>query len=127
MRQLEGHMDNTLHHDGLLEMLQQPEFEQVERIRQAIEILTEGRAISPLIPQVLQSKGVQVVIGGEHGQDDMREYSVVLSRYGREGEVAGIVGIFGPTRMPYPRSISSVRYISNVMSDLLAVLYGERQ
>ncbi len=126
MRQLEGHIDNTLHHDGLLEMLQQPEFEQVERIRQAIEILTEGRAISPLIPQVLQSKGVQVVIGGEHGQDDMREYSVVLSRYGREGEVAGIVGIFGPTRMPYPRSISSVRYISNVMSDLLADLYGER-
>jgi heat-inducible transcriptional repressor len=126
MHQLEGYLNSTFHHDGLLEMLQQPEFEQVERVRQAIEILTEGKGINPLIPQVLQSKGVQVVIGGEHEQDDMREYSVVLSRYGREGEVAGVVGIFGPTRMAYPRSISSVRYISTVMSDLLAELYGDR-
>ncbi len=69
---------------------------------------------------------MQVVIGGEHGQDNMREYSVVLSRYGCQGEIAGVVGIFGPTRMPYPRSISSVRYISTVMSDLLAELYGDR-
>ncbi len=126
MHQLEGHLNSTLHHDGLLEMLQQPEFEQVERVRQAIEILTEGKGINPLIPQVLQSNGVQVVIGGEHGQDNMREYSLILSRYGREGEIAGVVGIFGPTRMPYPRSISSVRYISTVMSNLLAELYGDR-
>jgi heat-inducible transcriptional repressor len=127
MRQLENHINRTLHHDGLLELLQQPEFEQAERIRQALEILQEGSGISPLIPQALQNSGVQVVIGGEHGQDNMREYSVVLSRYGREGEIAGVVGLFGPTRMAYPRSISSVRYISDLMSELLAELYGERQ
>jgi heat-inducible transcriptional repressor len=126
MRQFEEHISSTLYHDGLLEMLRQPEFGDVERVRQALEILQEGRGISPLIPQALSSEGVQVVIGGEHGQHNMREYSVVLARYGRQADVAGVVGIFGPTRMPYPRSIGSVRYISTVMSELLAELYGDR-
>jgi heat-inducible transcriptional repressor len=54
----------------------------------------------------------------------MREYSVVLSRYGVAGEIAGVLGVIGPTRMPYPRTISTVRYISAVMSDLLGELYG---
>ena len=68
---------------------------------------------------------MQVVIGGEHGLEKMREYSVILSRYGYGDEVVGIVGLIGPTRMAYPRSISTVRYISAMMSDLLAHLYGE--
>lgn len=126
MQQIEGQINEALHHDGLLEMLAQPEFAHVERVRQVLKILEEGDGIGPLIPQALNSEGVQVVIGGEHGQDTMREYSVILSRYGKSNEVAGVVGVFGPTRMPYPRSISSVRYISSVMSDLLAELYGDR-
>jgi heat-inducible transcriptional repressor len=126
MRQFAEQLSSTLYHDGLLEMLRQPEFGNVERVRRTLEILQEGRGISPLIGQALGSEGVQVVIGGEHGHDDMREYSVVLARYGRQDDVAGVVGIFGPTRMPYPRSIGSVRYISRVMSELLSELYGER-
>ncbi len=126
MQQIEGQINDEVHHDGLLEMLRRDEFAEVERVRQVLQILEEGRGIVPLIPQALSSDGVQVVIGGEHGQDTMREYSVILSRYGRSDEVAGVVGVFGPTRMPYPRSISSVRYISRVMSDLLAELYGDR-
>lgn len=126
MHQIEGQINEALHYDGLLELLRHDEFKDVDRVRQVLEILKEGKGIGPLIPQALNSDGVQVVIGGEHGHDTMREYSVVLSRYGRSGEVAGVVGILGPTRMPYPRSISSVRYISTVMSDLLADLYGDR-
>lgn len=126
MQQMEYQIDDDLHYDGLLEMLNNREFKQIERVRQVLQILEERKGIGPLIPQALNNEGVQVVIGGEHGHDTMREYSVILSRYGKSSEVAGVVGIFGPTRMPYPRSISSVRYISTVMSDLLAELYGER-
>lgn len=126
LQHIEAQGIEGLYHDGLIEMLGQPEFAQVNRVRQVLEILEAGKGIEPLIPQALNSEGVQVVIGGEHGHDTMREYSVVLARYGRTRDVAGVVGIFGPTRMPYPRSISSVRYIARVMSDLLADLYGER-
>lgn len=125
MRQLEESYNSEIHSDGLIEILNQPEFSQIERVRQMVEILQTGKPLDQLIARVLMSNGVQVVIGGEHGDDDMREYSVVLSRYGVNGEVAGVLGVIGPTRMAYPRAISTVRYISLVMSDLLGDLYGE--
>lgn len=124
-----------IYSDGLIEMLSQPEFipslvrgegaeRAVERMRRALELLKSGRGLGPLIPQVLASEGVQVIIGGEHSEDTMREYSVVLARYGVDGSVTGVLGVIGPTRMAYPRSISTVRYISSVMSDLMGEIYG---
>ncbi|MFO7170755.1 MAG: heat-inducible transcriptional repressor HrcA [Chloroflexota bacterium] len=124
MRHFEDQLNKGFHSDGLIEMLSQPEFSEVQRVRKMLEILQGGKGLGPLIPRALASTGVQVVIGGEHSQDDMREYSVVLSRYGVGGEIAGVLGVIGPTRMPYPRTISTVRYISAVMSDLLGELYG---
>ncbi len=126
MRQCEGQMQELLHHDGLLEMLQRKDFKKIEQVRDVLEILEGRSGIMPLIPQALASAGVQVIIGGEHGLDKMRDYSVILSRYGRGQNMAGIVGIIGPTRMAYPRSISTVRYISTVMSELLAEMYGDK-
>ncbi len=123
MHQFNEHLNSDIHSDGLIEILNQPEFSQVERVRRMVEILQSRRALGTLIPRVLSSSGVQVVIGGEHSYDEMREYSVVLSRYGG-GEIVGVLGVIGPTRMAYPRAISAVRYISAVMSDLLAELYG---
>lgn len=119
MRQI----NKEIHSDGLIEILSQREFTHVQRVRQVLEILQGGKGLSPLIPRALASNGVQVVIGGEHSNDEMREYSVVLSRYGAD-EVVGVLGVIGPTRMAYPRTISTVRYISTVMSDLVGELYG---
>jgi heat-inducible transcriptional repressor len=133
MQAFEEQIQEQIYSDGLIEMLSQPEFipalaredaeRAVERMRHALEILKSGRGLGPLIPQALASEGVQVIIGGENSTNEMREYSVVLARYGVDRAVAGVLGIIGPTRMAYPRSISTVRYISSLMSDLLAELY----
>ncbi|MEI7644096.1 MAG: heat-inducible transcriptional repressor HrcA [Chloroflexales bacterium] len=134
MQTFEEQAREQIHSDGLLEMLSQPEFipsltrddaeRAVERLRRALEILKSGRGFGQLIPQALASEGVQVIIGGEHSEDEMREYSVVLARYGVGGTVTGVLGVIGPTRMAYPRSISTVRYISSLMSNLLGDLYA---
>ena len=127
MRQYEERTAQVIYSDGLIEILSQPEFTDVERVRKVVGLLQGGDSLTPLLSRVKENKdvsGVQVVIGGEHAQDSMREYSVVLARYGLNGEVAGVLGVIGPTRMPYPRTISAVRYVSTVMSDLLIELYG---
>lgn len=124
MAQFEDQLSKALHSDGLMEALNQPEYAEVTRVRQMLEIVQRGKGLGALIPQALASNGVQVVIGGEHGQHEMREYSVVLSRYGVAGSLAGVLGVIGPTRMAYPRTISTVRYISTVMSDLLGEMYS---
>lgn len=136
MRQLEDQVNRQIYSDGLIEMLSQPEFipsllkeedanRAVERMRQVLETITSGRVLGTLILQALASDGVKVVIGGEHGHDEMREYSVIMARYGADdGSITGVLGIIGPTRMSYPRSISTVRYISSLMSDLVSTMYG---
>ncbi len=135
MRQVEDQMNEQIHSDGLVEMLSQPEFipalvkeedsgRAIERVRQMLDILTSNKVLGALILQALASDGVQVIIGDEHDNEEMRSYSVVLSRYGVDGTAAGVLGIIGPTRMSYPRSISTVRYVSFVMSELLHNLYG---
>ncbi len=135
MNQLEERVNRQIYSDGLIEMLSQPEFipsllkeedanRAIERMRQILETLTSSNALGTLILQALSSDGIYVVIGEEHDHDEMREYSVVLSRYGVDGAVTGVLGVIGPTRMAYPRSISTVDYISSIMSDLVSDLYG---
>ena len=135
MHQYDDQLQEQIYSDGLIEMLSQPEFLPalsrredtelaVERMRRAMDLLKSGRGLGPLIPQVLSNHQVLVVIGGEHSENTMREYSVVLARYGVDGAITGVLGVVGPTRMAYPRSISVVRYISSVMSDLMGEIYG---
>jgi len=65
-----------------------------------------------------------VIIGGEGRWDDLDDYSLVLSRYGLRGEADGVLGVLGPTRMPYDRAISAVRYVARLMSNLVERMYG---
>ncbi len=134
MRQLEDHVNRQIYSDGLIEMLEQPEFlptllrqddvsHAIERMRQVLLTLTTNDQLSTLIVQALASDDVMVVIGEEHARDDLRDYSVILSRYGIEGEVIGVLGVIGPTRMAYPRSISTVNYLSTVLSDMISSRY----
>jgi heat-inducible transcriptional repressor len=130
LRSLEEAMSAEVVHDGLGNVLQQPEFSEHERASRLIELLRGSALISALLPQLLVASGggesvnrVHVLIGGENRWDALRDYGIVMSTYGIPSEVTGLVGILGPTRMQYERTISSVRYIAQVLSDLLAELY----
>ncbi|GCE04092.1 heat-inducible transcriptional repressor HrcA [Dictyobacter aurantiacus] len=113
-----------------------PEEERAERIRKMIEELEhkrlqkvmddlEQKRILPVLASHLPSSdGVQVIIGGENQWDEMKDVSLVLARYGQQGKVGGLLGIIGPTRMQYGRAIAVVRYMSQVMNELLADAYG---
>jgi heat-inducible transcriptional repressor len=86
--------------------------------------LVERRNLLRLIaPPELTSSGVQVVIGKENKAEVIQDYSVVISHYGLPREAAGTIGVVGPTRMPYARVISTVTYLSSVLSILTAELY----
>jgi heat-inducible transcriptional repressor len=53
----------------------------------------------------------------------MHDVSLVLAPYGRAGRAVGVVGVLGPTRMAYPHAISTVRYVSGLMNELVDHLY----
>ena len=112
------------------------EDERGERIRKVMEELEhkrvlrvmddlEHKRILPVLASHLSStNGVQVIIGGENQWDDMKDVSLVLARYGQQGKVGGLLGVVGPTRMQYGRAVAVVRYMAQVMNELLAEVYG---
>jgi heat-inducible transcriptional repressor len=59
------------------------------------------------------------VIGGEAEAQMLQGYSFVLGRYGDEEDSCGYLGILGPTRMEYPRAVALVRYMTDLMTDLM--------
>jgi heat-inducible transcriptional repressor len=112
--------------DGLENVLAEPEFARSER---ALDVLgaVDQRNLARVIPfQSLREGRVLVMIGGENLEDSMREFSVVASPYGLLDESRGALGVVGPTRMHYSRVISTVRYMSEVMSDLLSGLQADQ-
>jgi heat-inducible transcriptional repressor len=124
MREVETPTPEQIVRDGMLYIMAQPEFAQTERVRQFMSIFESGRLLEGVLTEALASDGVRVIIGSEHKSDDMRQCSMVLSRYGRDGEAEGVLGIVGPTRMSYSRVISTVRYTAAILEDLIHAVYG---
>jgi heat-inducible transcriptional repressor len=112
--------------DGLHFTLNQPEFRQGQRGLALMELVEGHKLLQSVAPGGLGREGVQVIIGKENRAAAIQDCSVVISRYGLPGEAVGIMGVVGPTRMPYARTISTVGYLSSVLNRLVAELYGQK-
>jgi heat-inducible transcriptional repressor len=115
-----------VYHDGLANMLSQPEFGDSEALRQSLRLLEEGSFLEEVMAKALSPAvgGVQVVIGGEGAWEELKDCSMVLARYGAPGYATGALGVLGPIRMAYGRTISAVRYVAGLMSDLVVDAYA---
>jgi heat-inducible transcriptional repressor len=112
--------------DGLHFTLNQPEFRQGQRVLSLMELVEGHNLLKSVTPESLEETGVQVIIGKENRAAAIQDCSVVISRYGLPDEAVGIMGVVGPTRMPYGRTISTVGYLSSVLNRLVAELYGRK-
>jgi len=114
--------------DGLSNVLAEPEFSESEAARKALRVLEEGPLLEDLLSRTVLStgvEGVQVLIGGEGTWEELRDCSMVLARYGAPGVVSGALGVLGPIRMSYGRTVSTVRFISGLLSDLVVEMFTE--
>jgi len=108
--------------DGITNVLSEPEFADAEDARRALRLLDERSILQDMLSNTILPEsigGVQVIIGGEGRWDDLRQCSVILSKYGSPGIATGTLGILGPMRMSYGPSISMVRYLSGLLSDFI--------
>jgi len=109
--------------DGMTNVLSEPEFSESDEARQALHILEERSLLENLLVSTVMNTdvgGIHVLIGGEGGWDELRQCSVVLARYGDPNSLTGSIGVLGPIRMPYDHTISTVRFVANVLSDLVS-------
>ena len=118
-------LPESVYHEGLANLLRRDEFTRgdPERIRDVVEALERNSFVPAIAPQVMSADGVQVIIGGESGADALKDISVVAARYGAKGRPSGLLGVVGPTRMQYGRAVAVVRYLTQVLNDLLSETY----
>ena len=112
--------------DGVRQMLRQPEFEDSDRMLDVLEAVEERHLRQAIPAWELSPGGVAIVIGDENREGPYQDMSFVLARYGTPSGASGVLGILGPTRMDYADAISHVRYVGDVMTELLREFYGEQ-
>jgi heat-inducible transcriptional repressor len=110
--------------DGLLNVMEAPEFAQSDKLRQVFSALENRAYLGELVGSVAGSGRIRVVIGAENLREEMHDVSLVLAPYGRPGRAIGVVGVLGPTRMSYPNAIGTVAFVSGLMNELVDHLYA---
>jgi heat-inducible transcriptional repressor len=115
-------LTGEVYHDGLTNVLTELEFETADTARNALRVFEERQLLEDLLTRTVFSNdlsGVQVLIGGEGNWEELRDFSIVLARYGAPDLATGTLGVLGPIRMPYGRTISTVRFVASLLSDLV--------
>lgn len=122
LRSLDAAEQTVLRHSGLEHILGTPDLGDGD-LHHVLGLLSGGGFLTAVLPVLSPRSDVQVFIGDENLPGELRRFGLVLSTYGVEDVVTGILGVLGPTRMSYWRTISTVRYMARLMSDLMADLY----
>ena len=80
----------------------------IDKLRKLFDAFSQKRDILHLLDQCIHSEGIQIFIGEESGYQMLDECSMVTAPYSVDGQVMGVLGVIGPTRMAYNRVIPIV-------------------
>jgi len=122
MRRASESNSGEIYTDGLTNVLSEPEFAESDDARRALKIFEERSSLQDLLARTTINSnigGLQVLIGGEGGWEELRQCSMVIARYGVPGMATGALGVLGPMRMSYARTIPTVRFVAGLLSDLV--------
>jgi heat-inducible transcriptional repressor len=122
MRHTSERVSGEIYTDGLTNVLAEPEFSEADDARRALKIFEERSTLQDLLARTATNSnigGLQVIIGGEGEWEELRQCSIVLARYGVPGMATGTLGVLGPMRMSYAKTIPTVRFVAALLSDLV--------
>lgn len=103
---------------GTKQLLNQPEFRDVERVRNLLGILEEEKVLKDLL-QGGEDSGLKVTIGSENKFTGIQDCSMVQSTYRLNGQIVGTMAVLGPTRMEYGKVISVMYYLHKYLKTIL--------
>ncbi len=106
---------------GVSNILMQPEFNDVEKIRTFLTMMEKEDEIATLLKQT--DDGINVTIGQENEVEAIKDFSLITSTYRLDEGQHGTIALLGPTRMEYKRVISLLKVLSNEMTEALYMWY----
>ena len=99
-------------------LAEQPEFTSGENLRRLLQLTDTREHLAEYLRHRGVAPGVTITIGTENSDPRLEQFTVVTTEY-RAGPLAGVIGVIGPTRMPYDKIIALVRHTSLLITDIL--------
>jgi heat-inducible transcriptional repressor len=110
----------TLYISGAMNILDHPEFWNLETTRELLRTFEQKERLADLMAGLAEGEGMQVTIGQENPYAEMRECTLITSTYLYRNQVLGILGVVGPRRLPYPDVISVVNETARQVTEALS-------
>ena len=125
LRQHDTSSRNEKRISGIGKLFQQPELLADPAMAQGATWMIEDSQATAVLANVGDPRGVtSVVIGEEHKEDALKNFSIVFSRYGTSTSAEGMIGVMAPSRMEYETAIPAVRYMANHLDQMTMMFYG---
>ncbi|MFC6332471.1 heat-inducible transcriptional repressor HrcA [Paenibacillus septentrionalis] len=109
--------EHRVYMSGTTNMLIQPEFKDVDKVKTILDMLEETHTVMQLFSS--QPQGIRVRIGTENAHQAIADCSLITATYAIDGNVLGTIGILGPTRMEYGKVI---RYLDVISKDMTTIM-----
>lgn len=117
-RALDTEKRERLYLGGTTEMLEQPEFHDVERVKEILLMLEEEQLLKDIL-YAHQGEGLRVSIGRENRYHGIQDCSVITATYHLDGELLGTIAVLGPTRMEYEKTMTLLDYMNSHLSEVV--------
>jgi len=111
--------------DGVTNIFNYPEFRNVAKAKEFLSTLDVKENLSKILSSTESDNCINVRIGAENILDEIKECSLLTATYSLGNVVIGSLGVIGPTRMEYPRVISSINFIRKKINEEILRLLGE--
>ena len=128
MEQSDTDQTRLVYRDGLSEVI--GSFTDGEGAQQMVRVLEERAFLEIIMNDMAHQSSqedIRVIVGGDGRWEELNRLSLIFSRYGIPGQLSGAIGILGPTHINYGRAMSTVRYVSGLMTSMLADLYNPEE
>jgi heat-inducible transcriptional repressor len=106
---------------GILNILNEPEFKDLEKLKKILALLEEDTMLKNMLPETT-GEAVDITIGSENRVDDAKEISIVLAGY-KVGSEIGRMGVIGPVRMEYWKAAGTVDSVRTIIDEVLKKHY----
>lgn len=111
--------DTKIHLGGTPNLFKQPEFMDMEKVRDILCLFEEKNLLVEILMDSLFDKDLTVTIGSENKHDEVKNCSLITATYKLNGKIIGTIGVLGPTRMNYSKVISVLDFLTKSLSNKL--------
>jgi heat-inducible transcriptional repressor len=112
--------EGDVFHSGSHRILDTPEFVDMDLTKTVLMLTDHTDLLNQILEKAVGNEPVHVLLGDDLGNEYLEYCGVVFSPFGAGKKNAGIIGVFGPSRMAYPRVVPTVRYFGDLLTDLVS-------